>query len=159
MVNAMNKRAYSVGLGLSVALFGAGCGDAIDDYAPSIDGDKPTIAEYEGALTSTSVYAEGLASGWANWSWSTSVNTQASSPVQSGSKSLAATFTAGWAGLYLHSDTLLSGSSYDTVRFWIHGGATGGQSISVRLRDSANQNGPYVNISPAANQWTQVDIR
>ena len=47
------------------------------------------------------VYGDVLNSGWANWSWNTTANFTATSPVHSGSDSLAVTLNAAWAGLYL----------------------------------------------------------
>ena len=46
------------------------------------------------------IYADALAAGWQNWSWAT-VSFSATSPVYSGSHSIAITFDA-WEGLYLH---------------------------------------------------------
>src|SRR6185503_2267389 len=133
----MSKRARILGVtGMTVALSFVGCGGAVER-----EGDEAEIAEVSEALT-TAVYAEGLASGWQSWSWRTSVNTAATSPVYSGTKSLSATYGINWAGLYLHSNTLLSGSNYDTLRFWIHGGTTGGQHIDLTLRNAADADGP-----------------
>ena len=39
-----------------------------------------------------SVYTDSLASGWENWSWDTTVNLAAASPVHTGSVSLSAQF-------------------------------------------------------------------
>ena len=69
------------------------------------------------------VYAEALASGWADWSWDTNVNLASATTVHSGGVSVAATYTAQDGGLRLHTDTALAGADYSAVRFWIHGGA------------------------------------
>ncbi|MCL4395713.1 MAG: hypothetical protein M1482_13080, partial [Chloroflexi bacterium] len=79
------------------------------------------------AASDLTVYGGALASGWSDWSWDTTVNFNNTSPVTVDSKSIAATFTAAWGGLYLHSSGALSGGDYNAVRFWIHGAAGGQQ--------------------------------
>ena len=73
------------------------------------------------------IYTDNLADGWADWSWATTLNFANSSPVHSGSASLAVTFNSGWAGLYLHAGSAIDASGYDQLRFWIHGGSAGNQ--------------------------------
>jgi hypothetical protein len=48
------------------------------------------------------IYSDALASGWANWSWSTAVTFSNASPVHAGAASMAVTYQAAWGGLYLH---------------------------------------------------------
>jgi uncharacterized repeat protein (TIGR01451 family) len=103
--------------------------------------------------TAIVVYDEALASGWGDWSWNTTRNFANPSPVHSGAASLAITYDAAWAGLYLHANAL-DLSAEDTLRFWIHGGATGGQEISVSL----NQNGNTYIVTASAGSWQQVEI-
>jgi len=100
------------------------------------------------------VYTDGLASGWADWSWDTTANLAAQSPVHTGSASVSAQFNAAWAGLYLHSNTPIDTSNYSALRFWVHGGRIGGQAVAV----SVNFNGSAVAITPQANTWNQVTI-
>ncbi len=63
------------------------------------------------------VYADALGAGWANWSWSATVNLANASPVHGGSASIATTYNAGWAGLYLHVAPALDGAQFRAVRF------------------------------------------
>src|SRR5262245_45478432 len=78
------------------------------------------------------VYADSLAPGWQNWSWSTMVNFANASPAYGGSgASISVSYTAAWAGLYLHNDSPVSTSSYTSVRFQIHGGASGGHQVRI----------------------------
>jgi hypothetical protein len=76
------------------------------------------------------------------------------SPVHSGSASIGVTYTAAWGGLYLHTHTPIDSSGYDRLRFYIHGGATGGQE----LRIVANGINPGVPVTASANQWTQAEV-
>src|SRR5512143_1607949 len=59
------------------------------------------------------IYDDALAGSWTGaWSWKSSIDFQNTSPVHSGSKSIVVTYTVGWGGLYLHSNTPLSGPDY-----------------------------------------------
>ena len=66
-----------------------------------------------------SVYSDQLDNGWQSWSWAT-VNLANATPVHSGSRS-ASVSAAAWQAIYLHHDAFDS-SSYQSIRFWIHGG-------------------------------------
>ena len=104
---------------------------------------------------SSNIYSDSLASGWQDWSWSTTVNIGNSSPVQSGAKSIALTYTGSWGGFYLHNDTAIDTSAYAEFDFWINGGSSGNQHILVQL--NGDQNTRYEVVVPA-NQWKQVRI-
>ncbi|MCP4538691.1 MAG: DUF11 domain-containing protein [Chloroflexi bacterium] len=99
------------------------------------------------------VYDDALASGWESWSWDTTIDFANSSPVYSGTNSISVTHTAAWGGLYLHANAL-SLSTYDTLRFWLHGGSAGGQDISV----SINQNGSSYQVIATVGTWQEVEI-
>jgi hypothetical protein len=111
------------------------------------------------ATTFASVYDNSLH--WDNWSWSTSVNPGATSPVLSGGNSMAVTHNAGWASLSLH----LSGfntSSYTHLRFGIN---MAGQALSGLLVSLYNTSGgliTQVNPQPYASNigggWFMVNI-
>jgi hypothetical protein len=123
----------------------------VPTLAPTLAPTTPPTAPTSG----TAVYTDQLASGWQNWSWNTSVNLAATSPVQSGSRSIAATFTSGWAALYLHTDAGISTAGATGLRFWVHGGSTGGQRLVIAANKNNNA---AVQVSPKANLWTQVDV-
>jgi hypothetical protein len=101
------------------------------------------------------VYSDSLAANWADWSWSTTHNFTATSPVHSGNRSVSATFTAGWGALYLHKDQAIDLSGYDQLRFWIHGGSTGNQKLRVVANGDTTTT---ATITPIANTWSQIDI-
>lgn len=105
------------------------------------------------------VYSESLASTWDNWSWDSTLNFAAASPVHVGSSSLSVTYTSPWAGLYLHSQTALPGHGYASLQFWVHGGSTGGQQILIVFYDdSPAQIGSGVTRPLTANTWELVDL-
>jgi uncharacterized repeat protein (TIGR01451 family) len=104
------------------------------------------------------VYDDALASGWANWPYGSIDHDFANaSPVYSGTASIAVTYTGGWSGLQLgYGGAYLDVNAYDTLRFWVHGGSTGGQPIVVFV--TLNSGDIEHSIIPQANTWTQVDI-
>jgi hypothetical protein len=107
----------------------------------------------------TTVYAEGLASGWADWSWDTSVNLASTAAAHSGNLSVAATYTAQYGGLRLHANAALGSASYSAVRFWIHGGTAGGQAIQFKVITADDQNWDnFAAVTPQAGSWTQVTV-
>ncbi len=106
------------------------------------------------------VYGDSLAAGWENWSWSTIANFGNTSPVHGGTRSLAATYTGAWAGLYLALDTPVSVDSYDTLQFWLHGGTQGSQKVRVVLADGSHTllADRAVTVPVGAGVWTQVKV-
>jgi hypothetical protein len=112
---------------------------------------RPAAAEGQDLV----IYADNLGTGWANWSWNTTMDMAVTSPVQSGARSMAVTYNAGWAGLYLHADSAVDLSPYAQITFWVHGGATGGQ----RFRLVANGNGnTTATVTAQAGMWFRADI-
>jgi hypothetical protein len=109
------------------------------------------------AQASLILYDDALASGWQNWSWSTTVNLNATAQRQSGSRAIAATYTGGWAGVYLRSSAALA-DGYTTLRFWAHGGTSGGQQIRVVFYDQAGGSTAGATITLQAATWTQHDV-
>ncbi|HPD29935.1 MAG TPA: glycoside hydrolase family 44 protein [Phycisphaerae bacterium] len=106
------------------------------------------------------IYIDALGSGWQDWSWNTTRDFNNASPVHGdGGKSIAVTYTAAWAGLYLHNNTNVLLTDYSAIRFWIHGGTTGGHLIQVLPFDSAGHAGTAVGIpATTAGTWTNVEI-
>jgi hypothetical protein len=148
----MKQNRFSNGLALSAALLGMGCTQANVR-------DEVAVAEVAQAVSSALViYDDALAAGWYNWSWSTSLDPAATSPVQSGTHSLAVTYQAAWGALYLGRWSAIDATNYDTLRLWIHGGASGGQEIVLNLHDDTGSSLPEIPIGLAVGQWTQVDI-
>ncbi len=105
------------------------------------------------------VYTDALAAGWQDWSWGEPTrNFTNSTPIHSGGASIAVTYTAGWSGFLLGQTTPIDITGLDTLRFWAHGGTSGGQPVNVTLciaEQTCMQHGP---ITLQANTWTQVDV-
>jgi hypothetical protein len=107
------------------------------------------------AAADATVYSDILEPGWVNWSWNTTLNFSNTSPVQAGSRSLSVKYEAGWAGLYLHTDTGFDTSLYDRLSFWLHGGSAGNQRLVIVA--NGNTANSY-QITAQANAWTQVIV-
>ncbi len=110
---------------------------------------------YSAPAATATIYADALATGWENWSWDTTVNLNNTTPVQAGNRSIAVTFTAAWAGLYLHTAPAINLSGYQTLRFWAHGGASGSRAIKIVANGNGNATYP---IAVAANGWTLFEV-
>ncbi len=112
------------------------------------------------AATTFTVYGNSLAAGWQDESWSTTNNFSNKSPVYTGNKdSLAVTITAAWGGLQLIAGTAISSSPYNSLQFYIDGGAQGGQKLTAYLLDSSHKFlGNGYAVQAGAGQWTKVTI-
>jgi hypothetical protein len=103
------------------------------------------------------IYTDSLAPGWDNWSWA-AVDLAAAAPVHSGSRSIAVTYGA-WEGLYLHHPQIFT-TGYTHLRFFIHGGISGGQELSLYATlptGTTDVEGPRVGLpQPEAGAWVEV---
>ena len=104
------------------------------------------------------VFKDALEPPWQNWSWGCAVNLAAPSPVHSGNASVAVTFTSGWSGLYFHTEPSVAGADLHAVRFWVHGGSSGGQRINLVVYDRTGGFGGLVPVRPAAGVWELVEV-
>lgn len=126
---------------------------------PTATSEPSPTATSEPGPTAVQIYGDALNAGWSNWSWSTTVAFNSTSQVHSGSQAVALSYNGGWAGFYLHAEPVVASTTYDGLRFWIHGGASGTREVQVVLADSAgtllNQ---AVAVTAPAGQWTAVEI-
>jgi alpha-N-arabinofuranosidase len=113
------------------------------------------------AQSSLPIYTDSLLNGFQDWGWAAHdyANT---SPVHSGTHSVAVTIDSPWAGLQIYHPDLNS-SSYGSIRFWLNGGATGGQKVQVYglahvgTNDNAAQKSFVLSALPK-NSWQQVSV-
>ena len=99
------------------------------------------------ASTQFTVYGDRLASGWTDWSWDSTVNLAATSPVASGSDAIAWTATRAWGGLYLHTDLPVALAPYSALNFALRA-TRPGQAVSVVLQDvNDSPLGPVVKLA------------
>jgi hypothetical protein len=127
----------------------------------------PTPSPTPSPAPGSRIYNDSLVNDWEDWSWSSTVNPNCSSPVYDGMNSLSVTYNAGYAGLYFHhlpGDIQLSNYTY--LSFFIHGGMIGGQDIRISFRNNADTQvgvirylNDYIdggNVSP--NTWKEVMV-
>lgn len=96
------------------------------------------------------LYTDHLVNGFQDWSWATR-NLTNTAPVHSGTQSIAVNATQYQAISLRHSD--FSAVPYSNVVFWAHGGATGGQVLSVAAV-VGGQSPAQLNLPPlTANTW------
>lgn len=107
----------------------------------------------------TVIYDDALPSGWTASTYNdATVNLSNTSPVYQGDNAIAITYDGGWSGVWLAnwSDSL-DASSYDTLRFWINGGAGGGYPVVFTLHFDGGTEIEQT-VAPVADTWTQVDV-
>lgn len=83
------------------------------------------------------IYADALATGWANWSWSSAVDFASTQPY-SGSRSISWRINAAWGGLYLHTDEAVATLDTASLRFALRA-TEADQRVSVTLHGENNQ--------------------
>jgi hypothetical protein len=109
------------------------------------------------AATDEIVYADSLLGSWEDWSWgNTAIDFQRSTPAHAGSKSIAVTYTQGWAGLYLGTNSPVYGLDYSALRFWIRGTGSN-EYLNVSLYGSPS-NGPQIPITAVVGVWTPYTL-
>jgi hypothetical protein len=131
--------------------------------ATSTTAPLPPTATIVPAIT-TLVYGDALGVGWENWSWGSSVSLQDAVYKRTGSYSASVAYTRGWGGLYFgHNGFNTVG--FNTLEFYVNGGANSGQMVSINLVDAAGNFLPSVNLnqyveggSIAANTWRRVSV-
>ncbi len=110
------------------------------------------------AIDDLVVYDDALGNGWQDWSYNDrTIDLAATSPTYEGNHSVAVTYTDGWSGFMIgYSGAYLDVNAYDTFQFRIHGGTSGGQSITFTLAFEGSN--IVQTISPQAGAWNLVEI-
>ena len=105
------------------------------------------------------VYTDSLASGWQDWSWNMNRNFAGATPTHNGTAAIAVTYSAGWSGLQLGQADSVDITGLDTLRFWAHGGAGGGQRFQITVCNGSGTCAPDYQVTALpANTWTQVNV-
>jgi len=108
------------------------------------------------------VYADALASGWADWSWGSTRDLANTSPVASGTSSMAVTFQA-WGGVYFRH-TAGPVSAVTSFDLSANGGAAAGNKIEVRAVQGSTESAAVMLASYCtggtipANAWTRCSV-
>ncbi|MEZ4867893.1 MAG: glycoside hydrolase family 44 protein [Caldilineaceae bacterium] len=121
---------------------------------------SPNVQRAVTVVPERTIYTDVLAEQWQNWSWDTEVDFAHTRPVQSGASALAITYAQPWAAFNLHIDPPISGRTYELLRFWIHGGSSGGQQLRIVLADAS---GTFVEksvtVEAPAERWQLVEVK
>ncbi len=106
--------------------------------------------------TNEIIYSNSLQNGWVDGSWA-SDNLANTSPVLPGFSNSISVFCTGYAALQL-SQTPSSSAAYTNLTFWLNGGETGGQVLTVTgTLDEVDQT-LYTLPPLAANSWQEFTI-
>jgi len=114
------------------------------------------------------VYDDALQNGFANWSWGGGSNFANTTPVHGGTKSISLAGDA-YNGISLvRQSGPLATSAYPVLHFWIHGGSSGGQALTLVLQKNCATDcepvgqadlAPFIaGGAPAANAWREVTV-
>jgi hypothetical protein len=102
------------------------------------------------------IYSNSLQNGWSNWSWAT-VNLANTNPVLPGFSNSISVFCTEYAALYL-SQTPSYSAYYTNLTFWLNGGDTGGQVLTVTGTLNEIDQTLYTLPALAANTWQEFSI-
>ncbi|HEY9061457.1 MAG TPA: glycosyl hydrolase [Pseudobacteroides sp.] len=107
------------------------------------------------------VYDDALAAGLQDWSWNASKDTEVTTTVKNGTKSLGVTYTGGWAALSLYSPEKIATEGYDMIKFWVNGGDSDKKVGFFITKDAADDTSltPKVEFTAKAGEWTEIKIK
>jgi hypothetical protein len=119
---------------------------------------RSVTATFNATTSAVTIYGDALASDWANWSWSATIDFNGTSPVQAGTRAINVTYQA-WGGLSLRKGTAQSTSGYTALKFWVHGGTGAAKSLRVytQTADAGGESSSVV-VSAPANTWTEITV-
>ncbi|MBB3112236.1 hypothetical protein FHS18_004322 [Paenibacillus phyllosphaerae] len=108
------------------------------------------------------VYEDALSPEFANYGWA-QADLAESGTVHSGSRAIALEPDEGQA-LYLYKDRILNAADYEALRFWVHGGPTGGQAFKLVLSLGGEGiveigSDELVPGGAPAGAWSEVEIK
>ncbi len=132
----------------------------IQDRSGSIQGvyyvDDIALVSKPTTTVSMPVYDDALKNSWTNSSTAT-VNIANTTPVHAGKDSISIKPGTASAALYLRHSAL-DGSLYQSVTFWINGGAAGGQVLELFGTASGVDGSPYNLPALVKNTWQQITV-
>jgi hypothetical protein len=139
----------------------------LNSHAAAVVVTEPASAPPPGSspslLSEAWIFDDALAPGFANWSWSASVNLAVSAPVWSGSRALAFTISAPWGGLYLNTRESIDTTPFSALRFAAQASAPA-QPFSVALYgEDGRRLGPAVPLEtvggyPPVGGWRVYEV-
>ncbi len=110
------------------------------------------FASVAAAANDIVVYDDNLEEGWQNYSYGATVDFSNTSQVYDGIHSAAVTMN-GWAGFYLHKNSVIDLTGYERLSFWIRGNSNSTIRFFLNYDSSISK---YFSVT--ANTWTLVNI-
>jgi hypothetical protein len=113
------------------------------------------------AQTNMIIYSNALTNEWANWSWNSTINFSCASPVRTGDTDSISVTSEAYAALYLNVSgaTEINSTLFTNLTFWLNGGPSGGQVLTVDATLNSTGQGDTVVVGPlAANTWQQFTV-
>jgi hypothetical protein len=113
------------------------------------------------AQTNMIIYSNTLQNGWQNWSWNSTIKFACTSPVRPGDSDSISVSSEAYAALYLNvsATTQIDSSLFTNLTFWLNGGPSGGQVLTVDATLNSTGQGQTVNVGPLApNTWQQFTV-
>ena len=124
--------------------------------SPQSSGATPSAAWLSGQ-TNEIIYSNSLQNGWVDTdSWATD-NLANTNPVLSGFSDSISVFCTEYAALYL-SQTPSDSTPYTNLTFWLNGGASGGQVLTVTGTLSGANQTPDTLPPLASNTWMEFTV-
>lgn len=103
------------------------------------------------------IYSDRFNNGWGDWLWMPHYATN--NPAYAGTNSMALVPSSLNEVWWLKSATTVDATLYTNLTFWLNGGATGGQNVSVNGELNGSVLGlPPVSVTAPTNSWKQVVI-
>lgn len=108
--------------------------------------------------TERTVYDDALASGWENWSYSSTVNFANASPTLTGQASIAVTFNAPYAGFSVRTSPPLPAADFSAISFFVYAPNTDrALSLAVQTADEGGLSELFYFNAPA-DTWSQIVV-
>ena len=102
------------------------------------------------------IYDNALENGWQNYGWAT-LNYGNTAPVHGTGGNSISVSAGAYQALYLHHEAVDT-SNLVGLTFWIHGGASGGQTLQLQATINGGAQTAVPLAAPTANTWTQVTV-
>ncbi|HOV27145.1 MAG TPA: glycosyl hydrolase [Pseudobacteroides sp.] len=119
------------------------------------------ISQTQPAPKTFTIYDDALAVGLQDWSWNTDKDTEITTTVKNGTKSLGVTYKDAWAALSLYSPTKIETEGYESISFWVNGGDSdkklGFYTIGDATDDTSESN--KIIFTAKAGEWTEIKIK
>lgn len=117
--------------------------------------DDISLTAKPASLSDLPIYTDSLLNGWLGAS--TAATGTSTTVVHSGANSISVTGKTALDGFRVNHSAL-DGSQYQTLRFWINGGATGGQRLAVKAMSSGTPQSSFDLPALSKNAWQQYVI-